>query len=166
MMPFETPQTKFRMMLLLFPISGVSVDCPNIIALADSLNMQTAQPTMYSPLVISCCNQVICDGNQRVTKIPWSSLGLTGSINAAYLPDTLKQLYLDNNQITGSLPTSWPPGLITIYLINNRFTGSVPSGSSLPPGLGNLYLSGNMLTGSAPSQLPNTLLDLDLSRNL
>jgi hypothetical protein len=78
-------------------------------------------------------------------------------------------LYLNSNQLTGSLPPELGNlyELISMDLASNQLTGS------LPPELGNLnklkylYLRNNRLTGSIPAQIGNltALVNLTLDQN-
>jgi Leucine-rich repeat (LRR) protein/sugar lactone lactonase YvrE len=75
---------------------------------------------------------------------------LTGSIPDFSGLTNLKYLYLSNNQLTGSIPDfSGLTQLLGLYLSNNQLTGSIPDFSGLTK-LQILYLQNNQLTGSIP----------------
>ncbi|PIN23328.1 Serine/threonine protein kinase [Handroanthus impetiginosus] len=64
----------------------------------------------------------------------------------------LRDLYLDNNELTGFIPGSVGKlkGLIRIYLEYNKLEGFIPSDLCLLSNLGDLYLSHNKLQGPIP----------------
>ena len=74
------------------------------------------------------------------------------SIKNHILPNTLKFLHCENNQLT-SLPDHLPDSLIVLYCENNQLT-SLPD--HLPNSLENLCCDNNQLT-SLPDHLPNSL---------
>ena len=142
--------------LLIFNAYSISIDCPNIINLARGLGMVTQQPTIWTQLQTDCCtaNGVGCV-SQRATGIYWNNMNLNGSINQTALPSGLQQIYLDNNQLTGFVPSLFPSALQLLYLYHNELTGSIPS--QWPDGLQQLNLGDNLFNGSVPSQWPNSL---------
>ena len=99
---------------------------------------------------------VSTDSNGRVTYLYLNDNQLTGSIPSSLGSLTnLEYLYLPNNQLTGSIPSSLGSltKLTELDLFNNQLTGSIPSSLGSLTNLEYLYLSDNQLTGSIPSSL-------------
>ena len=71
---------------------------------------------------------------------------------ASKLPTSLTLLYLNNNQLTGSIPDLSATGLTTLWLQDNDLTGNLDGLSSLNPQT--LYLHNNRLSGAIPA-FPN-----------
>ena len=142
------------LLLISSTIYAVSVDCTNMIELASGLGMQTAQPAIWTALQSDCCNatrtEVYCDGSQRVWQINWDRIGLNGVINVTAIPSRVTRLYLNRNDITGSIPNALPSGLHVLDLSGNQMSGDLPP---FPSTLQYLYLGypgdpGNRFTGS------------------
>ena len=150
--------------LLISNAYSISIDCSNIINLAQGLGIMTQQPTIWTELLTDCCitNGVSCV-SQRVSQINWSSMTLNGFLNGTALPSGLQELDLYSNQLTGPLPSSWPNGLQILNLNSNRLSGFLPR--SWPSNLQIVYLYSNQLTGSVSSTWPNGLLQLNLGSN-
>ena len=74
---------------------------------------------------------------------------------------SLNVLYLDNNQLTGSIPPEIGnlTNLIWLSLYNNRLTGQIPSEIGNLTNLTSLILSGNQLTG----EIPESICDLNIN---
>ncbi|XP_028125260.1 putative receptor-like protein kinase At3g47110 [Camellia sinensis] len=76
------------------------------------------------------------------------------------LSSNLQVLYLDNNQIFGSIP----PGIVNLVGLQslnmqlNQFTGTIPSGIGKLQNLHQLNLFNNSLSGNIPSSLGNLSL--------
>lgn len=87
---------------------------------------------------------------------------LTGNVPNFSLP-SLYVLSLANNQLTGNIPNFNSPNLLTVDLSFNKLTGSVPDFNL--PVLFDLNLSGNQLSGSIPNLKLPMLTSLNLSRN-
>ena len=147
---------------MIFTVFSISIDCPNVISLALGLNLHLKQPSIWTALRGDCCvvSNIGCT-NQRVTGISFENLGLNGTINGTALPSQLYSLYLDNNKISGNIPTKLPNGLGDLILYTNKLSGPIPM--ELPSGLYTMYLLNNNLTGSIPSNLPNTLIRVHLT---
>ena len=63
---------------------------------------------------------------------------------------SLKGLFLDNNQITGKLPTfDKLQNVFYLHFDNNELSGSLPPSLWQLPNLWSLHLEGNMLSGFA-----------------
>ena len=89
--------------------------------------MASKQATIMSQVQTDCCSAtgITCNGSYRVIGISWSNLGLDGTIYST-LPDTVVNLDLSLNQLTGPLPAI-PPGLATLVLNGNKLTGDLNS---------------------------------------
>ena len=144
-------------------IRSASVDCANMMNLAEGLGIQVAQPIIWVQLQIDCCaaNGIFCFG-QLVTRIDWSNMGLNGFINETAIPPGLDHLWLHNNQLTGKFPMNLPSGLFHLDLSGNLLTGALPS--LLPVGLQTLYIDKNLLSGDLPD-FPNTIEFIHLGRH-
>ena len=134
----------------LFTANDIKRDCPDLINFAVGLNLHLSQPNIFTEIQNNCCRatNVKCI-SQRVTLLNWSYLGFNGSINGTAIPSTVTYLSLSRNSLTGTIPTSLPPGLVSLYLYDNKLTGVVPS---FPQTLRVLHLGrygfpGNQLTG-------------------
>ena len=162
-----------------------STDCLNVFNLAKGLNLGAFNATMLNVVENDCCQVVTCDENFRVTKISWNGLGLNGTLDGAYLPSSLKSLYLYYNKITGSIPSQLPTNMTMFDLYSNSLTGQIPTGlpesllyfivssnklsgpiPTLPVGLKGFHVNDNQLTGSIPDPLPTGLTELSLNGNL
>lgn len=121
----------------------------------------------------SVCNSWIgvdcnTDGS-RVNSLRLPGFGLYGPIPANTLGnlDALTTLSLRSNFLTGNLPSDILslPSLSYIYLQQNNFSGTIPS--SLSPQFISIDLSFNSLTGSIPSSIQNltNLTGLNVQNN-
>ena len=83
-----------------------------MITLGLGLGIKTQQPAIWNQLNVDCCTAggVTCV-SQLVTRIEWGGMNLNGVINATAIPDGLQLIYLWNNQLTGSIPGTWPSEL-------------------------------------------------------
>jgi Leucine-rich repeat (LRR) protein len=78
---------------------------------------------------------------------------------------SLQQLYLNNNQLKGSLPVL-PPNIEIVNLMSNRYSGSIPAAYGSLSNLQNLFLSNNRISGNIPDfSGASSLQRLYLSRN-
>ena len=180
---------RYGLLFLVAPLSGVSIDCPNVLSLAAGLNMDIVNPIRMSALNNDCCYTIItgvtCD-SQRVTEIIWNYMNLNGTINSTAMSSigNLNNLHLVANEITGNLPTIWPPFLRFFNVQANRLTGTIPifpnSMLSLymsdnllngtlpliwPPNLSEFVVYGNKFTGTIPITFPSTLSQLNVGTN-
>jgi Leucine-rich repeat (LRR) protein len=79
-------------------------------------------------------------------------VGVTGQLRSFSTMPNLRNLYLSNNQFTGSIPDNFLGGItdtstqISVYLDGNELGGEVPSSLVALQRL-NIYLENNMLTG-------------------
>ncbi|KAL9275099.1 putative inactive receptor kinase, partial [Drosera capensis] len=89
---------------------------------------------------------------------------LTGNLPSDVISiPSLQYIYLQHNNLSGIIPSSVSPQLISIDLSFNSFEGSISSTLRSLTHLTKLYLQNNSLTGHIPD-LP-TLRDLNLSHN-
>ncbi|EPS58571.1 hypothetical protein M569_16242, partial [Genlisea aurea] len=80
---------------------------------------------------------------------------------------SIKYITLSNNLIQGNIPTNLPATLINVFLSDNKLTGSIPSSISSLTQLSAMSLNDNGLSGEIPDafgDLP-VLVNLDLSSN-
>ena len=141
----------------------MDLDCAKTVSFARSLHMDSSKLAIMVTSNCSPSTEIIkTDG--FITTIRWSGIGLYGAIDSSKLPTSLEQLYLSNNAINGSIPTTWPSSLQYLYLDYNKLTENIPS-SSLPSNLHHLYLNHNFLSGPMPTIWPYTLQHIYLNDN-
>jgi len=158
-------------LFIYFIVFAVSPDCRDVVNLAKGLNMDMAQPVIFSQLQIDCCSgssgtnappdspYVGCEG-YYVREIYWMLKGLDGTINETALPSGLYLITLSYNiGINGHMPTILPSKLAYLDLSYNSLTGSIPN--SWPIGLNYLILNDNQLTGDI-SSIPSSIVGLYL----
>eukprot|EP00835_Amoeboradix_gromovi_P005644 NODE_552_length_6806_cov_0.530938.p2 type:complete len:465 gc:universal NODE_552_length_6806_cov_0.530938:4737-6131(+) len=145
-------------------VHTVSVDCPDVINLAEGLNMGLANPGMMRTLRVDCCTsyQINCFSG-RVHNIDWSYSKLSGSFNMTALPGMTSFLRLSYNKISGYIQADLPSTLTTLYIDGNMITGVLPNVSS--SNLDFFQASGNKFTGPIPV-LPNTMVYFYVSYNM
>lgn len=68
----------------------------------------------------------------------------------------LRVLYLNSNELSGSIPASFPPNLTELYLSKNALRGRIPDGIGKLHHLEKLILHENLL-GSEPNAIPQEL---------
>ncbi|XP_010260163.1 PREDICTED: probable LRR receptor-like serine/threonine-protein kinase At1g67720 isoform X2 [Nelumbo nucifera] len=102
--------------------------------------------------------QCSSDPQPRIIKISLSKHNLTGKIPLELTNLIgLVELWLDWNLLTGSIPDfSGCINLKIIHLENNQLSGELPSSLLKLPNLRELYVQNNMLSGAVPSSLVNT----------
>ncbi|KDP21848.1 hypothetical protein JCGZ_00635 [Jatropha curcas] len=111
---------------------------------------------------------ITCNGS-RVTSVRLPGTGLYGRIPANTLEklDALMTLSLRSNRLSGDLPSDLLslPSLRYVYLQHNNFSGTIPL--SLSSHLNSLDLSYNSFTGSIPITVQNltNLTSLNLQNN-
>ena len=141
---------------LLKTVFTESEDCLDLINFALGIKLQTVQPpTIWNQLQVDCCTTsgITCDGNQRVTRILWSSLYFDGIINGSAMPTNLVEMRLNDNRLTGTIPENMPTGLRVLDLQRNKLTGRIPV---LPSNLNTLDVAECNLSGELPP-FPDTL---------
>lgn len=100
---------------------------------------------------------VTCNSNGRVTGVLLSSCDLRGTLpEFNYTNGAMSQLQtveLQNNQLNGTLPSSWSalPSLQYMDLHENRFGGSLPPSWSNLHSMVSLSVALNFLSGDLPS---------------
>ncbi|KAK2968842.1 hypothetical protein RJ640_001160 [Escallonia rubra] len=156
--------------LLPLALSDLNSDEQALLAFATAvphgrkLNWNPATPICTSWVGVNCT-----PGGTRVISVRLPGVGLTGTIPANTLGklDALRALSLRSNLLSGSLPSdiSSLPSLHYLFLQRNNFSGKIPT--SFPPGLNVLDLSFNSFTGNIPLKIQNLtqLTSLNLQNN-
>ncbi|KAM3755178.1 hypothetical protein ACB098_02G020800 [Castanea mollissima] len=114
-------------------------------------NGDPCMPRQYSWSGITCT-----DGPRiRVISLNLTSMGLSGSLSPSIVNMTaLTNIWLGNNSLTGPIPDlSSLKMLETLHLEDNQFSGSIPSSLGDIKGLRELFLQNNNLTGTVPNNL-------------
>ena len=132
-------------------------DCPEIIKLASTLNMESILLSKMDLINQNCCQSntgIECINLKTVTGINWENLGLFGSMSTAQLPLLLKTLNLANNSITGVLP-SISSALESLSIEENYFQGFLPPYESNldfnnMDNLKSIIVYGNNMSGPVP----------------
>ncbi|CDP06699.1 unnamed protein product [Coffea canephora] len=108
------------------------------------------------------------DPQPKITSIKLSRKNLTGIIPLELTKlSGLVELWLDGNSFSGTIPEfSGCPNLKTIHLENNQLTGGLPSSLGGLPNLRELYVQNNELSGTIPSNLLNRGLILNYTGNI
>ncbi|GAB4815686.1 hypothetical protein N2152v2_002732 [Parachlorella kessleri] len=124
---------------------------------------------------------------QNIQEYNVGANGLTGDIPNWSSLTKLRNIYLQNNTLTGPLPAALPTNLLNLnlqfnriggslpkwtanqalqilFLAGNKLTGTVPDLSALK-GLQELYLDGNSMTGQLGAVFPSSLMTLWLNNN-
>ncbi|KAJ8761617.1 hypothetical protein K2173_004393 [Erythroxylum novogranatense] len=104
----------------------------------------------------------------NITNLNLNGLNLGGTV-AESLPlfNSILQIDLSNNHISGSIPVNLPPTLQNLSLGSNELNGRIPDSLSSLSQLSYLSVSNNLLSGLIPDafQQLTTLTTLDLSGN-
>ncbi|MFV0395062.1 MAG: toxin Cry1Ac domain D-VI-related protein [Coprobacillaceae bacterium] len=106
----------------------------------------------------------------NITDLRLNQNQLSGSIPTGLSNiSSLQYLYLNANQLTGEIPSSLGTiaSLKYIYLNSNQLSGQIPESLGSITGLGRLIVSDNLLTGPIPASLGNigSLIYLYLHNN-
>ncbi|MFH6994551.1 leucine-rich repeat domain-containing protein [Flavobacterium sp. FlaQc-48] len=78
---------------------------------------------------------------------------LTGSLPNSVNQPNIQSIYLNNNNLTGSVPVFNCPNLGEIYLSNNKFSSVSPQFGQGTAPIGTINLSYNKFSGAAPASL-------------
>jgi hypothetical protein len=122
-------------------------------------------------------------GSNLVGSLPWELVLLTnmkfintsqntlsGTITTRITELARLEVFLvQNNDFTGSIPTTFSPFTWYIDLDGNRLTGSLPeSWATSMPALENVFLNGNAVTGTLPTTLGqlSKLVSFQIRNNL
>ncbi|KAL5546232.1 hypothetical protein UlMin_005919 [Ulmus minor] len=107
------------------------------------------------------------DSQPRIVSIQLSGKNLTGNIPSDLTKlSGLEELWLDGNSLTGPIPDfTGCVDLKIIHLENNQLTGELPSSLANLPNLKELHVQNNMLSGTVPGSLLNEDLVLNYSGN-
>ena len=94
---------------------------------------------------------------------------ITGDLPAQLLRQPLlEEVFLHNNNLTGTLPTSFSPNLRALLLASNNLSGPIPEELGGLKKLTDLRLNRNQLSGPIPSSLTGAtalqVLRLDYNR--
>jgi Leucine-rich repeat (LRR) protein len=135
------------------------VECEALVALYNSTNgANWLDKTGWNETNTPCSwNGVTCESG-HITKLFLDWNQLTGSIPAELGKlSNLQELILSDNQLTGSIPAALGnlSNLYGLGLNTNQFTGSIPAALGNLSNLQTLDLSSNQLTGSIPAELGN-----------
>ncbi|KAE8717331.1 putative LRR receptor-like serine/threonine-protein kinase [Hibiscus syriacus] len=102
------------------------------------------------------------EGGDPCLPVPWSWV----RCNSDRQPKIVS-IWLDGNSLTGSIPDfTGCMDLKIIHLENNRLTGELPSSLVNLPNLRELYVQNNMLSGRVPSGLLSKNLALNYTGNI
>ncbi|CAK7343512.1 unnamed protein product [Dovyalis caffra] len=141
------------------------LDFASAVPHSPKLNWKSTAPMCTSWVGITCNTK-----GSRVVAVHLPGVGLYGPIPAKTLGklDALTILSLRSNFLSGNLPSDLLslPSLRSVYLQHNNFSGTIPS--SLSPKLDLLDLSFNSFNGSIPATIQNLthLASLSLQNNL
>eukprot|EP00118_Oscarella_pearsei_P014795 m.129484 g.129484 ORF g.129484 m.129484 type:complete len:1101 (+) comp37977_c0_seq5:333-3635(+) len=96
---------------------------------------------------------------QYLYSLDLNFLGLRGSLQVFSNLTSLKFLTLEDNLISGNLPSDFDaqfPQLKILQLKDNRISGNIPEGFRFPEGMTTFDLSNNSLTGTLPTSIWNS----------
>ncbi|MCO5568933.1 hypothetical protein L7F22_022636 [Adiantum nelumboides] len=130
----------------------------------DSGNMVSLSKGLFGHFPLGIGGRVL-----RVLRIRGTSISGPLSTSLGLTNKNLREVVLDNNAFTGTIPESFgaPKKLVTLNLADNRLQGQIPSLLARSKSkLKSINLSKNLLTGSIPSSFSGlSLSSLDLSHN-
>lgn len=127
-------------------------ECQALLDLYDSTNGSTWTNRAGWDTNTDVCtwNGVVCNGG-TIQQLLLSANNLSGPLPATISDLTgLQLLYLNNNQLTGTIPDLSPlASLRVLYLHQNQLSGGL-NASSFPMSIEDIYLTANQLTGNIP----------------
>ncbi|KAE8706052.1 putative LRR receptor-like serine/threonine-protein kinase [Hibiscus syriacus] len=139
----------------------------NVVALHPSADwaQEGGDPCLPVPWSWVRCNS---DIQPKIVSILLSSKNLTGNIPSDFTKlSGLVEIWLDGNFFTGPIPDfTGCVDLKIIHLENNRLTGELPSSLMNLPNLRELDVQNNMLSGRVPSGLLSKNLSLNYAGNI
>eukprot|EP00834_Sanchytrium_tribonematis_P007495 NODE_685_length_4747_cov_0.548623.p1 type:complete len:494 gc:universal NODE_685_length_4747_cov_0.548623:1531-50(-) len=142
-----------------------ATDCQLLAILASKLNVPSQQPALMTQVNNNCCTGTVagvtCTSGQ-ITAIDWSSKSLNGFIDGNSVPRSLITLNLKLNNIQGVYPSNLPDSIKNLDLSHNQISGPV---LSIPLSIVTLFLSQNKLNGTFPV-ISGPLVNTDCSDNL
>jgi Leucine Rich repeats (2 copies) len=121
--------------------------------------------TWTSPIQEECqWKGILCSDDGAIVSINWSRQQLSGNMppELALLGSSLKNLDLAQNNISGTVDVFWQlTNLEQLYLFDNQFTGTLSSQIIALPNLERLFLGQNKMTGRIPKEMvQNTMTGL------
>jgi len=139
-------------------VNPLSADCQNVIALGQSVKLTAAQIAELK--AAQCCGVLgVTCVDSKAAIIDWDALNLNGTVGNHLSKLTISQLWLQNNNLRGSI-TSFPSTIQYFSLENNEFTGRLPA----LPNFYEAYLGNNQFSGKLPD-LPNTAMYFYIANN-
>ncbi|KAK4481045.1 hypothetical protein RD792_011914 [Penstemon davidsonii] len=149
--------------------SDGSADGPLLVALIRAYSSAEWAQEGGDPCIPAPWSWVRCssDPQLRITSIKLSGKNLMGTIPIELTKlGGLVELWLDNTSLSGSIPDfSGCQNLKKIHLENNQLTGELPSSLARLPNLKELYIQNNKLSGKVTSGLLNKDLFLNYTGN-
>jgi hypothetical protein len=144
--------------------AAASSAAPRVVA-AQQPQQPVRQPPITGPLdtpkklqaYLNLCPRELTEIELHNAKIT------TKSLQGIRFPPGLKELNLEQNQITSMEGVQFPPGLTELVLMQNQIVSL--SGVKFPRGLKRLDLSNNKIWTLSGIEFPPTLEDLDLEDN-
>jgi Leucine-rich repeat (LRR) protein len=155
------------------PTSGANLETATVIIIDDEptdCTVVTGIPTAECEALLALYNST--DGENWTNNTGWN-MGLASYpcnwYGVSCYGGHVKEIILDGNQLTGSIPTELGnlSHLDFLDLDNNQLSGSIPSELGNLSKLTVLKLGNNQLSGSIPAELANMsgLWDINLSHN-
>ena len=139
-------------------VNPLSADCQNVIALGQSVKLTVAQIAQLK--AAQCCGVLgVTCVDSKADIIDWNALNLNGTIGNKLSKLTITQLWMQNNNLRGSI-SSFPSTIQYFSLENNDFTGKLPA----LPNFYEAYLGNNQFSGKIPA-LPNTAMYFYVANN-
>ncbi|XP_038892179.1 probable LRR receptor-like serine/threonine-protein kinase At1g67720 [Benincasa hispida] len=129
----------------------------SVVNVLHDVSAENVRSNEGDPCVPTSWGWVTCSATQppRITKIELSRKNVKGEIPPEInTMDGLMELWLDGNSLVGPLPDmSNLINLKILHLENNKLTGTLPSYLGSLPNLQELYIQNNTFSGEIPSEL-------------